>query len=110
MKFYYAHYSRYGVRTTWASDGTITGDVYAFRTRKERESFVETHEWDNYPNWTCRTINRKEVEENLGRHFVIISDASEGGELKVISQKEAGGEYNLNRGYTQYGDEIIYYA
>lgn len=26
MKYYYAQYSRYGVKTTWASDGTITGD------------------------------------------------------------------------------------
>lgn len=86
MKYYYAHYSRYGVKTTWANDGTITGDVYAFTSRKERDEFVKNHEWDNYPNWTCRSINRREIEKNFGRHFVVVSDYYYSSEMSEIEQ------------------------
>lgn len=86
MKYYYAHYSRYGVKTTCASDGTIPGDVYAFTSRKERDEFVDNHEWDNYPNFTCRPIGRKEVEENFGRNFVIVKDIYYASEMSEIEQ------------------------
>lgn len=86
MKYYYAHYSRYGVKTTWANDGTITGKVYAFTSRKERDEFVDNHEWDNYPNRTCRSISRREIEENFGRHFVIVSDCYYSSEMPERGQ------------------------
>lgn len=34
LRFYYAHYSSYGVKTIWAVDGKITGSVFAFRSKK----------------------------------------------------------------------------
>lgn len=72
MKFYYAHYSTYGIHTTWASDGKITGDVFAFESKKERDMFVEQHEMDRrYSRIVCRSITRKEVEANYGRHYYI---------------------------------------
>ncbi len=73
-RFYYAHYSRYGVRTTWADTGKATGAFYAFTSKKERDAWVERHEWDYYPNLTAIEATRKEVEQNVGSCFAIIDE------------------------------------
>lgn len=73
-RFYYAHYSWYGVHTTWANTGTATGVYYAFPSKKERDEWVERHEWDSYPNLTAIEATRKEVEQNVGRCFAIIAE------------------------------------
>lgn len=73
-RFYYAHYSRYGVYTVWANTGTLTGVYYAFTSKKERDEWVERHEYDSYPNLTATAVTRKEVEQNVGRCFAVIAE------------------------------------
>lgn len=72
MRLYYARYSRWGIRSQWGNSGKWTGDYYAFKSKKERDEWVENHEWDYYPNCSACEVTRAEVVSQLGKKFVVV--------------------------------------
>lgn len=103
---YYAQYSRYGVKTCWANSGKLTGDFYAFESKKARDSWVEAHEWDSYPNWTARAVTRRQVVSQLGVSFYPVNYEAynfDGG-LACYRWRDIEEEGLLN--YVEWGDKI----
>ena len=80
---WYAHYSRYGCNSVWSDCGKYTGAYYAFDSKKERDIWVEDHEFDDV-NWVARKATRAEVVSQLGKYFFISDyecDNFDGGNL-----------------------------
>lgn len=69
MKKYYAESCRWGVNISYESMGGGAFDFYAFDSKAARDSWVEDHEWDGYPNRTAGTSTRKAVEHCCGKDF-----------------------------------------
>lgn len=73
QKFYYVQYCQYGVNVSPSSMNGNAYSYYAFTSYQAREKWLEEHEWDNC-NLVYASITRKELQERIGKRFVIVND------------------------------------
>lgn len=73
QKFYYVQYCQYGVNVSPSSLNGNAYSYYAFTSYQEREEWLAYHEWDNC-NLVYASITRKELQERIGKRFVIVND------------------------------------
>ena len=75
QKFYYVQYCRYGVNV---SSSSLNGNVYsycAFTSYQAREKWLEKYEFDRDSfNYVYASITREELQERIGKRFVIAQD------------------------------------
>ena len=62
MTYYYAEYNRYGIGTLTEIGGRVqsAGNLYRFKSRKDRDDWVESDQWDG--QYHRAAITRKEAE------------------------------------------------
>lgn len=84
---YYAEYCRYGINVSYASMNGNAYDFYAFPTKRERDTWVDEHEFDG-TNYVAATITRKTVEKIKGKNFKIIHNYYFDGMNVVFSKNE----------------------
>ena len=73
QRFYYVEYCPYGVNISPASLNGNAFSYYAFTSYQAREQWLAYREWDNC-NLVYASITRKELQERIGKQFVIIED------------------------------------
>ena len=73
QKFYYVQYCRYGVNVSPSSLNGNAFSYYAFTSYQARDEWLAYHEWDNC-NLVYASITRKELQERIGKRFVIVQD------------------------------------
>lgn len=75
QKFYYVQYCQWGVNISPASLNGNAFSYYAFTSYQEREKWLEEHEFDQRScNYVYASITRKELQERIGKRFVIVED------------------------------------
>lgn len=75
QKFYYVQYCQWGVNVSPASLNGHAFSYYAFTSYQEREKWLEEHEFDRRScNYVYASITRKELQERIGKRFVIVND------------------------------------
>ena len=75
QKFYYVQYCRYGVNVSPSSLNGNAYSYYAFTSYQEREKWLEEHEFDKRScNYVYASITRKELQDRIGKRFVIVQD------------------------------------
>ena len=74
-KFYYIQYSPYGVRISPDSLNGNAFSYYAFPSYTERQKWLDENEFDRDSyNYVYASITRKELQERIGKRFVIVAD------------------------------------
>lgn len=74
-KFYYVQYCSYGVHVSPDSLDGHAYSYYAFTSFSERRKWLDEHEFDRDTcNYVYASISRKELQECIGKRFVIIAD------------------------------------
>ena len=74
-KFYYVQHCDYGVNISPASLNGHAYSYYAFTSYQEREKWLEEKEFDSRScNYVYASITRKELQERIGKRFVIVQD------------------------------------
>ena len=71
-RMYYAEYCEYGTNVSYDSMNGGAYDFYAFDSKKNRDEWIDTHEWDNYPSRTWAKSTRKAVEHCRGKEFSLV--------------------------------------
>lgn len=84
---YYAEYCSYGINVSYASLCGNAYDFYAFPTKRERDNWVDEHEFDG-TNYVAAPITRKTVERIKGKNFKIINNYYFDGMNVVLSKNE----------------------
>lgn len=75
MKYFYAEYCPYGVHISYESLNGNAYTFYAFPSKKEREKWLDEHEWDRSScELVAQETTRKTVESRLGKHFSVDRD------------------------------------
>lgn len=75
QRFYYVQYSPYGVRISPDSLNGNAFSYYAFTSYQEKEKWLDEHEFDRDScNYVYASITRKELQERVGKRFVIVAD------------------------------------
>lgn len=75
QKFYYVQYCQWGINISPASMNGNAYSYYAFTSYQEREKWLEEHEFDQCScNYVYASITRKELQERIGKRFVIVND------------------------------------
>lgn len=75
QRFYYVQYSPYGVRISPDSLNGNAFSYYAFTSYQEKEKWLDEHEFDRDScNYVYASITRKELQERIGKRFVIVVD------------------------------------
>lgn len=73
QRFYYVEYCPYGVNVSPASMNGNAFSYYAFTSYQAREKWLEEHEFDRRScNYVYASITRKELQERIGKRFVIV--------------------------------------
>lgn len=74
-KFYYVQNCDYGINVSSSSLNGNAYSYYAFTSYQEREKWLEEHEFDKRScNYVYASITRKELQERIGKRFVIVND------------------------------------
>ena len=74
-RFYYIQYCPYGVRISPDSLNGNAFSYYAFTSYQEKEKWLDEHEFDRDScNYVYARIARKELQERIGKRFVIVAD------------------------------------
>ena len=74
-KFYYVQNCDYGINVSPASLNGHAYSYYAFTSYQEMEKWLEEHEFDRDSyNYVYAIITRKELQERIGKRFVIVED------------------------------------
>lgn len=68
MKHWYVEYCPYGINISYDSLGGNAFTYYAFKSKKEREEWLDKNEWDDC-NLVARAVSRKTVEAQKGKGF-----------------------------------------
>ena len=71
-RFYYIQYSPYGVRISLDSLNGNAFSYYAFTSYTERQKWLGENDMDGV-NCVAATITRKELQERIGKRFVIVA-------------------------------------
>ena len=87
---FYAQYCPYGINVSYDSMGGNAYEFYAFDTKAERDTWVDTHEF-NGSNYVASAVTRRVVERVMGKYFKIVSNLYDNG-LNVVL-REHGWEY-----------------
>ena len=75
QRFYYVEYCSYGVNISPASLNGHAYSYYAFTSYKAREKWLYEHEFDSDSyHYVYASITRKELQERIGKRFVIVED------------------------------------
>lgn len=82
---YYAEYCKYGINISYESLNGNAFEFYAFDSKKERDEFVENHEWDYYPNRCAAAISRKAMESVIGKGFFFVLSHHDDVRFKCVS-------------------------
>lgn len=74
QKFYYVQYCQYGVNVSPLSLNGNAFSYYAFTSYQARKKWLEEHEFDRRScNYVYASITRKELQERIGKRFVIVN-------------------------------------
>ena len=84
---FYAQYCPYGINVSYDSNAY---EFYAFDTKEERDTWVDTHEF-NGSNYVASSVTRRVVERVMGKYFKVVSNLYGNG-LNVVL-REHGWEY-----------------
>jgi len=82
---FYAQYCPYGINVSYASMGGNAYEFYAFDTKAERDTWVDTHEL-NGSNYVASSVTRRVVEKVMGKYFKVVHNLYGNG-LNVILRK-----------------------
>lgn len=75
QRFYYVQYCQWGVNVSPLSMNGNAFSYYAFTSYQEREKWLEEHEFDQCScNYVYASITRKELQERIGKWFVIVQE------------------------------------
>ncbi len=75
QRFYYVEYCPYGTNISPASLNGHAYSYYAFTSYQARATWLEEHEFDRDSyNYVYASITRKELQECIGKRFVIVED------------------------------------
>lgn len=75
QRFYYVQNCDYGINVSPSSLNGNAFSYYAFTSYQEREKWLEEHEFDRRScNYVYASITRKELQERIGKRFVIVND------------------------------------
>lgn len=84
-KKFYAQYCPYGINVSYASIGRNAYEFYAFDTKAERDTWVDTHKFDG-SNYVASVVTRRVVEKVMGKLFRVESNFYGDG-LNVVFRK-----------------------
>lgn len=74
-KFYYVQNCDYGINISPSSLNGHAYSYYAFTSYKAREKWLDEHEFDRDSyNYVYAIITRKELQERIGKKFVVVKD------------------------------------
>lgn len=74
QRFYYVQNCDYGINISPASLNGNAFSYYAFTSYQAREKWLEEHEFDRRScNYVYASITRKELQERIGKRFVIVN-------------------------------------
>ena len=75
QRFYYVQHCQWGVNISPASLNGNAYSYYAFTSYQERKKWLDGHEFDR-DSYNCvyASITRKELQERIGKRFVIVAD------------------------------------
>ena len=79
---FYAQYCPYGINVSYDSMGGNAYEFYAFDTKAERDTWVDTHEF-NGSNYVASAVTRRVVERVMGKYFKVVSNLY-GNDLNVV--------------------------
>lgn len=75
QKFYYVQYCQWGVNISPSSLNGNAFSYYAFTSYQAREKWLEKYEFDSRScSYVYASITRKELQERIGKRFVIAKD------------------------------------
>lgn len=75
QRFYYVQYCQWGVNVPPSSLNGNAYSYYAFTSYQAREKWLAYHEFDRDScSYVYASIARKELQERIGKRFVIVED------------------------------------